>query len=55
MENIKLPLKRGKMEDIDLGEPSSSQPEDDSTAMEVEGSSSQVRPLYYINNITYIT
>lgn len=43
MENITLPLKRGNMEDIDLGETSSSQTaDDDSTPMEVDGSSSQV-------------
>nr|QIC49988.1 structural maintenance of chromosomes protein 1 [Actinia equina] len=41
MENIMLPLKRGNMEDIDLGETSASQPEEESTSMEVDGSSSQ--------------
>lgn len=38
MENITLPFERGRMEDIDLGEPS--QPEDESSAMEVDGASS---------------
>jgi len=40
MENITLPLHKGEMEDIDLGEPSSSQPDDESSAMEVDGVSS---------------
>ena len=44
MEDIELPMKRGSMNDIDLGEPSSSQPDSqDDESMDVdEGSSSQV-------------
>ena len=37
MEDIILPFKKGRMHDIDLGEPSSSQPEQDkATLMEVD-------------------
>ena len=45
MEDIFLPFKKGGMNDIDLGEPSASQPESssqDSSSMEVDSTSTQV-------------
>jgi len=48
MEDIFLPFKKGGMNDIDLGEPSASQPETssqdggESSSMEVDSTSTQV-------------
>ena len=48
MEDIFLPFKKGGMNDIDLGEPSSSQPEmssqdrGESSSMEIDSTSTQV-------------
>ena len=54
MEDIFLPFKKGGMNDIDLGEPSSSQPETssqeqaESSSMDIDSTSTQVRQLLYI-------
>ena len=51
MEDIFLPFKKGGMNDIDLGEPSSSQPESssqdqtESSSMDVDSTSTQVQRL----------
>lgn len=51
MEDIFLPFKKGGMNDIDLGEPSSSQPETssqdqtESSSMDVDSTSTQVQRL----------
>ena len=45
MEDIFLPFKKGGMNDIDLGEPSASQPESssqDSSSIDVDSTSTQV-------------
>ena len=49
MEDIVLPFKSGGMNDIDLGEPSSSQPESsdrdqgESSSMDIDSTSTQVQ------------
>ena len=54
MEDIFLPFKQGGMNDIDLGEPSASQPESssqeqgDSSSMDVDSTSTQVMQFWLL-------
>lgn len=51
MEDIFLPFKKGGMNDIDLGEPTASQPEtssQDSSSMDVDSASTQVICMHLI-------